>query len=68
MSYSTIGTVNNTITDVEYEERLLQEGVRNITDYVDALKSGTQKIPDTFSAKDEIEGHNLRVSNAMETV
>jgi hypothetical protein len=41
---STLGAINNTLTDVEYNECLLLEGVRNITDYVDALKSGTWEI------------------------
>jgi hypothetical protein len=31
------------------------------------LKSGTREITDTFSAKDEIEGHVLRVSKVMQT-
>jgi hypothetical protein len=29
---STLGAINNTLTDIQYNERLLQEGVRNITD------------------------------------
>jgi hypothetical protein len=53
---SSLGTINNTQIDVEYNEQLLQEGVLNITGYMDALKSGTREITDIFSAKVEIEG------------
>jgi hypothetical protein len=47
---------------------LLEEGIRNITDYVDVLKSGEQEITDTFSAEVETESYALRASNAMQTL
>jgi hypothetical protein len=65
---SSLGAVNNTLSDLEYNERLLQEGIRNITGHKDALKTETQIIADIFGAKDEVEGHVLRVNNAMGTL
>jgi hypothetical protein len=65
---SSLGAVNNTLSDLEYNERLLQEGIRIITGHMDALKTETQKIADIFGAKVEVEGHILRVNNAMSTL
>jgi hypothetical protein len=64
---SSLGAINNTLSDLEYNEQLLREGVSNITGHMDAVESETRKITDTFSAKVEIEGHVLRVNNAMDT-
>jgi hypothetical protein len=65
---SSIGAVNNTLTDVEYKERLIKEGIQKITNYTDLLKAETREKMDIFGAKIEIEGHMLRVNNAINTL
>jgi MoaA/NifB/PqqE/SkfB family radical SAM enzyme len=54
---SSLGAVNYTLSDLEYNERLLQVGIRHITGHMDALKTETQKLADIFGAKVEVEGH-----------
>ena len=65
---SSLGAVNNTLADVEYNENLLKEGVNKVTEYMNTLKLETNKKMNLFSAKIEIEGHILRVNNAMSTL
>ena len=35
---SSLGAVNNTLADVEYNENLLKEGVSKVTEYMNTLK------------------------------
>ena len=65
---SSLGSVNITLTDVEYNENLLKEGINRITKYMNNLKAETNEKMSLFSAKIEVEGHILRVSNAMQTL
>ena len=65
---SSLGAVNNTLTDVEYNENLLKEGINRITKYMNTLHAETNEKMSLFSAKIEIEGHILRVNNAMQTL
>jgi len=62
---SSLGAVNNTLADVEYNENLLKEGMSKVTKYMDTLRSETNERMNLFSAKIEVEGHILRVSNAI---
>ena len=61
---SSLGAVNN----VEYNENLLKEGVRKVTEYMNTLKLETNEKMNLFSAKIEIEGHIVRVNSAMSTL
>ena len=36
---SSLGAVNNTLTDAEYNESLLKEGINRVTKYMNTLKS-----------------------------
>jgi len=65
---SSLGAVNNTLADVEYNENLLKEGVSNVTVYMNTLKLETNEKMNLFSAKIEIEGQIVRVNNAMSTL
>jgi len=65
---SSLGAVNNTLTDAEYNENLLKEGINRITMYMNNLKAETNEKMSLFGAKIEIEGHILRVNNAMQTL
>jgi hypothetical protein len=62
---SLLGAVNNTLTDVEYNENLLKEGISRVTKYMDTLSSETNEKMNLFSKKTEVEGHMLRVNNAI---
>ena len=65
---SSLGAVNNTLADVEYNENLLKEGVSKVTEYMNTLKLETNEKMNLFRAKIEIEGLIVRVNNAMSTL
>ena len=65
---SSLGAVNSTLMDVEYNENLMKEGISKITKYMNSLQSETNEKMSLFSAKIEVEGHILRVNNAMLTL
>ena len=65
---SSLGAVNSTLADIEYNENLMKEGINRITKYMNSLKSETNEKMSLFSAKIEVEGHILRVNNAMLTL
>ena len=58
---SSLGAVNNTFTDVEYNENLLKEGINRVTKCMNNLKAETNEKMSLFSAKIEVERHILRV-------
>ena len=65
---SSLGAVNNTLADAEYNESLVKEGINRVTKYMNTLKSETNEKMNLFSAKIEIEGHTLRANNAINTL
>jgi hypothetical protein len=65
---SSLGAVNSTLVDVEYNENLMKVGISNITRYMDTLRSETSASFNMVSAKIEIEGHILKVTSAMNAV
>jgi hypothetical protein len=60
--------VNNTLTDIAFNEQSIKEGMTKNKDYLQNLEKEPRKIFDAFNAKVEIEGHILRVSNAMNVI
>jgi hypothetical protein len=50
---------------VAYNENLLKEGVRKVTEYTNTLKSETNANIHLVSAKIEVEGHIMWVTSAM---
>ena len=48
---SSLGAVNNSLADAEYNENLLKEGVSRVTEYMNTLRSETNKKMNLFSAK-----------------
>jgi len=56
------------LADVEYNGSLLKEGINRVTNYMNTLKPETIEKMNLFSAKFGIEGHIVRVNNAMNTV
>jgi len=67
---SSMGAVNNTLADVEYNENLLKEGISRVTKYMDTLRLETNEKINLFSMKIEVEGHMLidSVMNAQKGV
>jgi len=62
---SSLGAVNNTLVDVAYNENILREGIRKVTEYIGILRSEIDANINLVSAKIEVEGHITRVTNAM---
>jgi hypothetical protein len=62
---SSLGAVNNTLTDVEYNENLLKEGINKVTKYVEMLGKETNEKVNIISMKIEVEEHIVRVNNAI---
>ena len=65
---SSLGAVNNTLVDAEYNENLMKEGMNRVTTYMTNLKSETNEKMSLQSAKLEVDGYILRVNHAMRTV
>ena len=63
---SSLGAVNNTLADVEYNENLLKEGINKVSSYMNTLKSEPNDKMNLFRAEIENEGHILRVNNAVD--
>jgi hypothetical protein len=62
---SSLGAVNNTLADVEYNENLLKEGMGKVIKYMDTLRLETNEKMNLVSTKIEVERHILRVNNAI---
>jgi hypothetical protein len=61
---SSLGAVNNTMTDV-YNENFLKEVISKVTEYMNTLRSETNANINLVNTKIEVEGHILRVTSAM---
>jgi hypothetical protein len=62
---SSLGAINNTLTDVENNENLLKERMNKVTEYMNILKSETTEKMNLFNVKIETEGHILRINNEL---
>jgi hypothetical protein len=65
---SSLGAISHSLSDVEYNEELLKQGIGKVTDYMNALKSEEDANINLVSAKVEVEGHILRVNSAGSTL
>jgi hypothetical protein len=65
---SSLGAINNTLAEVDYNEKLLKQGIGKVTDYMNALKSESDANLNLVSAKIEVDGHILRVNGAISTL
>jgi hypothetical protein len=57
---SSLGAVNNTLADVEYNENLLKEGINKVTKYMEMLGKETNEKVNIISMKIEVEEHILQ--------
>ena len=62
---SSLGAVNNTLADVEYNVNLMTEGINRVSTYMTNLNSETNEKTSILSAKIEFEEHIL---SAVRTV
>jgi hypothetical protein len=65
---SSLGALNNTLSDVEYNEGLIREGVTKISDHVSSLKADTDANVNLVNIKIEVKGHISRVNVAMNAI
>jgi hypothetical protein len=64
---SSLGTVNNMLTDIEFNEKLIKEGIMKIN-YMHTLGTELRTKFNASNTKVKIEGHILRTSNAMTAI
>ena len=62
---STLGALNDTLADMEHNDKLVRKGLSNIQTYLDTLSSETACKLDIFEAKFMIEKHITQVKNAL---
>ena len=65
---SSLGAINNTLSDLEYNEKLMKEGMNKVSDYLIRLRADTDTKMSLVGTKVEVEGHILRVNIAMSVV
>jgi hypothetical protein len=62
---STLGAINETLSDMEYNESVVRSGLRQIKIYMDSVMSNTTSATRALDAKITVEGHIARVYEAL---
>jgi hypothetical protein len=62
---ASLGTFNETISDMEYNNRLIQKGMTELKDYMERFVGQTEAKLNLISIKINAEGHIARVNNAL---
>jgi hypothetical protein len=62
---STLGAINETLSDVEYNESVVRTGLRQIEKYISSMASNTTSATRALEAKITVEGHIARVYEAL---
>jgi len=62
---STLGALNDTLADMEHNDKLVRKGLSDIQTYLDTLSSESARKLDIFEAKLMIENHITQVNNAL---
>ena len=65
---TTLGALNETLGDVEHNDKLMRKGLSDIQIYLDTLTSETTSKLSIFEAKFMIEKHITQVNNALTTL
>ena len=65
---SSLGAINNTLSDVEYNEKLIRGEMVKVSDYLSNLKADTDTKLNLVNTKVEVEGHILKVNLAMNAI
>jgi len=61
----TLSAFNDTLADVEHNDRLVRKGLSAIQSYLEALSAETARKLDIFEAKFTMEKHIIQVNNAL---
>jgi chromosome segregation ATPase len=65
---SSLGSVNNTLTDLEYNQEKVKKGLTQIKGYVEAATAENREILNMVAAKIIVESHIARVREAIGTL
>jgi hypothetical protein len=65
---TTLGAFNETLRDVEHNDKLMRKGLTDIQNYLGTLASETTRELSIFEAKFTIEKHITQVNNALTTL
>jgi hypothetical protein len=65
---STLGAINNTLTDMEYNQEKVKMGLIQIKSFFESVTSENQKKFNALAAKITVESHIARVKEAIDTL
>jgi hypothetical protein len=65
---SSLGAVNNTLTDIEYNQEKVKKGMKQIKNYLDSFTAESRQKVNMVAAKILVESHIARVSEALGTI
>jgi hypothetical protein len=65
---ASLGTVNSTISDIEYNNQVIREGVTKLKNYVEKFTTDTEAKLNILEIKVTVDGHIARVYHAMEAI
>jgi hypothetical protein len=63
---SSLGTINNTITDMEYNEEKIKRGLIQIKNYLESVTAENKEKLNLITAKITVEGHIARIREATD--
>jgi hypothetical protein len=61
---SSLGSINDTLTDMEYNEEKMKTGLMQLKQYIEAATADSKNKFDFFSAKITVESHVVRINEA----
>jgi hypothetical protein len=65
---ASVGKVNSTISDMEYNNQVIQEGLSKAKCYIKKFSTDTETKLNLLDVKITVEGHIARVNHAMEAI
>jgi hypothetical protein len=63
-----LGTVNNTISDMEYNNQVIKEGLNKVKGYIEKFSTDTENQLNLLDVKIKVEGHIAHINHAMEAI
>jgi hypothetical protein len=65
---ASLGTVNSTISDMEYNDHVIQEGLSSLKSYMEKFSAETETQLNILGVNVTVEGHIARASRALEAM
>jgi hypothetical protein len=62
---ATLGTFNETISDMEYNNQVINNGLNNLKSYMEKFTSNTELRMNILEIKITVEGHIARINNSL---